>query len=377
MKCSYVEKGIRLKLFSKNNELYLFSKPCCHMLHDELAPIAQQKLNMKLIDVKDIMSLPSLQYYRNYFKNNDTLPPACVKCSNIESQGLNSPRIIQNKLNYQEYDIARLDVVLSNLCNLACPFCSSHASSLIDKLSLTLDEKPENWIPLKNSHDFEQPKAQNTSEIIAEILSNHRVHTLKLLGGEPFLKENWCKISDEINNGSYTNLNINITTNGTVINNSIIKTLQKVKHVELLISIDSIGKNYDFIRWPHKWERMQRNLDILYKANLPNTNIVVSILVNIFNFELLPEIEKHFPNASYQCEIQPESSLQNFRLLPDVIINKIKSQIKSKNLKEALFPLEHNVSKNKIRREFEVLLKQRKMNASDVIGPLTRKYYEL
>lgn len=374
MICNYIEKGIRLKLFSQNNEQYIFTKPCCHMPHEEIPEEHRKFIKLDSLKVSDIMNAPSLKYFREYFEENQFFHPACESCQNYEAKGMESPRTQENKRDYSEYDISRLDVVLSNSCNLACPFCSSHASSLIDKLSNTLEEKPQNWIPIKESHDFEQPKDTETSELIATILKNYRVHTLKLIGGEPFLKENWSKISETINSGEYSNLNIDITTNGTVITDEIIDTLQKLKSFDLKISIDSIGKNYEFIRWPHTWERMKRNLDYLKSRDV---KVTITNLINIFNFEYLPEIEEYFDDANYSCEIQPESSLHNFRNLPPHIIEKVRSQIKSEYLKKALIPLKHNHSKDSLRREFEVLLKQRKMKADDVIGPMTREYFNL
>lgn len=381
--CNYIEKGIRLKLYSLNNEAYIFTKPCCHMTHDLIPTEISKFTKLDSIDVTDIMNIEPMQYYRNYFENNEGLHPACVSCINYESKGLESPRLSINKVDNKDYDINRLDVVLGNSCNLACPFCSSHASSLIEKLSNKLDrqDRPAGWIPLKEVHDFDQPQANHTSATIAEILKHYKVHTLKLIGGEPFLKENWDGIADVIDKGYCNDLHLEITTNGTIINDKIINSLAKVKSVNICISVDSVGNNYDFIRWPHSWGKMYSNLNYLNNKDLNNIRVILFNLVNIFNFEYLPQIEKIHSELKYpigwSCEMQPITHLQNYQNLPAHIINYVKSQIKTESLQQALLPLDHNHSKESLKKEFEVLLTQRNMKAKDVIGPMTREYFEL
>lgn len=376
--CNYVDKGIRLKIFNTKEDFYVYIKPCCHMTH-ELIPEDISK-PVKVDSFTDILNLKPLQYFRNYFEKNENLHPACVACSNDEAKGIESPRNKINNKDFTNYDINKLDVVLGNSCNLACPFCTSYASSLIDKLSnkLNSDQRPESWFPLKNDSSSGSKK---TGEIISQILQNYKVHTLKLIGGEPFLKENWEKIADVIDNDYCKDLNLEVTTNGTFLNETIFNRLSKTKSANILISVDSIGKNYEFIRWPHKWSSMHKNLQYLRNNKIDNINLYVTNLVNIFNFEFLPEIEEYFCDikhlVGYSTEIKPYTHLMNYQNLPQHIIDNVKSKIKSQELKNSLTKGNNNYTKDRIKKEFEVLLRQRNMNANDVIGPLTREYFEL
>ena len=379
--CGFVEKGIRIRLYDYPTGLYANLKPCCHLNH-ELIPAHVSK-SVKIDSPKDIMQLMPLQHFRDYFKDNDDLHPACLACKNYEDKGIDSPRIKLNRVTeYENYDINKLDVVLGNSCNLACPFCSSTASSLIDTLSSKLDKenRPESWIPLVNKT---AEGSKNTSDVVAEILKHYKVHTLKLLGGEPFLKENWDKIADVIDQDYGKDLRLEVTTNGTILNDEIMSRLSKTKKAHLRISIDSVGNNYQFIRWPHSWKKMNKNIEYLKNNAHKYENISISVanLVNIFNFEFLPEIEEYFWDVrhlvSYSCEIKPATHLQNYQNLPDHIINKIKGQLKSTELCNTLKTASFNHSKESLKREFDVLLAQRKMKAVDVIGPMTREYFGL
>ena len=379
--CGFVEKGVRIRLYDYPDGLYANLKPCCHLNHELIPSHISQ--SVKIDSPKDIMQLMPLEYFREYFRTNDDLHPACLACKNYEDKGIDSPRIkLNQKTEYDNYDINKLDVVLGNDCNLACPFCSSNVSSLIHKLSSSLEKenRPESWIPLTN---LTLAGSKNTSNIVAEILKHYKVHTLKLLGGEPFLKENWDKIADVIDQDYGKDLRLEVTTNGTILNDEIMSRLSKTKKAHLRISIDSVGNNYQFIRWPHSWKKMNKNIEYLKNNAHKYENISISVanLVNIFNFEFLPEIEEYFWDVrhlvSYSCEIKPATHLQNYQNLPDHIINKIKGQLKSTELCNTLKTASFNHSKESLKREFDVLLAQRKMKAVDVIGPMTREYFGL
>lgn len=376
--CGYVEKGARIKIYDFSDGTYAYIKPCCHITHELIPPKISKPV--KIESVKDIMNLMPLQYYRDYFATNDDLHPACIGCSNYESKGIKSPRDKINKDEYNDYDINKLDVVLGNSCNLACPFCTSYASSLIDKLSSKLDDdnRPKSWIPLTNSFSAGSSK---TADVIAEILQHHKVHTLKLIGGEPFLKENWDKIADVIDKDYCRDLHLEVTTNGTILSDEIFSRLCKTKSAHLRISVDSTGPNYEFIRWPHKWSKMHKNLEYLRNSKFDNIHISVSNLVNIFNFEFLPEIEEYFWEVKdvvgYSCEIKPSTHLMNYQNLPKHIIEDVRSRIKSSGLKKTLVPGNNNYTTEQLKKEFTVLLAQRNMKAEDVIGPLTRQHFGL
>ena len=376
--CNYVEKGIRVKLFDTQYGVHATVVPCCHTTG--LYIPEEFKKPQRVSSAEDVMNNKTLLFFKDYFDNNNDMPKACIACINHESKGLVSPRQSINKENYDDYDISKLDVVLGNSCNLACPFCSSYASSLIDKLSrkLDVDERPKSWFPLQNVASF---GSAETTTIVAEILSKHKVHTLKLIGGEPFLKENWDRIAKVIDSGVCNDMHLEVTTNGTILNDEIFERLSKTKSAHLRISVDSTDDNYEFIRWPHKWDKMHKNLKYLRNNKFDNIHISVSNLVNIYNFEFLPEIEAYFSDVNnvvgYSTEIKPETHLMNYQNLPEHIISGVRKNIKRESLRQALVKGDNNYTKEQIKKEFDVLLAQRKMKAEDVIGPMTREWLGL
>lgn len=375
--CDYITRGVRVKLFDTEDGVYATAIPCCHMT-GSFIPIDIKKAQ-KINSTEDIFNHKTLLYFREYFENNEDLPKPCTACANQENKGIESPRNIINKRNYSGYDINILDVLLGNSCNLACPFCTSQASSLIDKLSkkLSENERPMTWIPA-DQHDTGSVK---TSDIVADILIKYKVHTLKLIGGEPLLKENWDKISTVLNSGVCKDMHLDVTTNGTILNDEIFERMSKTKSAHLRLSIDSIGANYEFIRWPHKWNKMHKNLDYLRNGKYNNVKVIVSNLVNIFNFEFLPEIEEYFldvkNSVGYSIELKPSTHLHNYQNLPEHIIEHVRKNTKNYKLKNGLVKGNNNYTKEMIKREFDVLLAQRNMKAEDVIGPMTREWLGL
>lgn len=375
--CSYIYKGVRVRLFNTSDGLHSIVVPCCHMTGTFMPDSLEQY--QKVNSVEDIINHKTLIYFREYFENNYDLPKPCTACINQESKGLESPRNKINNTNFEGYDINILDVILGNSCNLACPFCTSNASSLIDKLSIKLseNERPRSWKP---TSDFSRG-SNETPDIVADILTKYKVHTLKLIGGEPLLKENWDRISEVISSDACKDLHLDVTTNGTILNDEIFERMSKTKSAHLRLSVDSIGKNYEFIRWPHKWDKMHKNLDYLRNKKFNNVHVSVNNLVNIFNFEFLPEIEEYFKDiknfVGYSMEIKPSTHLHNYQNLPEHIINSVKSRVERDKVKASISKGNNSYTKDQIKREFDVLLAQRNMKAKDVIGPMTREWLDL
>ena len=62
---------------------------------------------------------------------------------------------------------------------------------------------------------------------------------------------------------------------------------------------------------------------------------------------------------------------------PEHIINGVKEKLQSTELQNVLTPMSYGHRKETLKKEFDVLLAQRKMKATDVIGPLTREFFGL
>jgi len=332
------------------------------------------------VDVTSIFSHPTIKYFNSWVNTEEIMHPSCQPCKIKESLGIHSARMQSNLHTDAPYDILLLDVVIGNACNLACPFCDSTSSSLINKISKkqNIAELPTNW----KTATHKLASSNSISKIISELLTTYKVKQLKLIGGEPFLKENWESIGNILDQDYCKDLEISITSNGTVLNKRILQSLKNTKTTELRISVDSIGSNYEFIRWPHSWKKMEDNLNFLKNNTANNIQISVANLISVLNFEFLPEIEEYFSNLPFFCgynfDIKPKTSLLHYSNIPNNIKIQVRDRIKNKDLKKMIELYETDVDSVLIQKQFEFFLKHRKLStAANAVGPMTAKWLSL
>jgi sulfatase maturation enzyme AslB (radical SAM superfamily) len=382
--CAYVDKGLRLTFHpDQNNQLLTNVRPCCNT-HKALIPQDQYK-HIK-VDVQSILKHPTREYYQKWFKENPShLHPSCINCTNLEKAMVDSPRTVinrQSKDDKTDFDFLRLDLDLSNVCNLACVFCNGNTSSLIETVSAKYQkaELPEHW----NTYIDKQPKNADITNLTADILRNYKVKSIHIKGGEPLLIENWKPIEKVLDEIDCSQLELQITTNGTVMNDEIIRRLSKTKQARIRISTDGIHKNYEFIRWPHTWKKMEENLDFIFSHRSKVLDVKISLLVNLYNFEYLPQIEEFFHKKKWKYMltfgIKPDNSVLNCMNLPNWLIDKVHGQLKNPDTSSTLTSIRMNKSVKRdlvdIANDTKFYLAQRKMKAVDVIGPMTLEYLE-
>lgn len=142
-------------------------------------------------------------------------------------------------------------ITSSNICNYACIMCSPlRSSSLAKKMGFS------SQIKQVDISDIEIP-------VGAEVA---------LSGGEPFLIKGYLDLLSR----SPPDISLNITTNGSIVNNELILLLKKFKNLYLTISIDSIEEHYQKIRINGDWAAVEHNIEI-FKSNFPNIFIKTTV----------------------------------------------------------------------------------------------------
>lgn len=380
IECEYINKALRLEFAEKNNKLYFRSRPCCHM-HGDLID-NQYKQWKECNSWEDIEFHENSLFFKQWSMKEAGWHPACHPCELAESSGSRSPRFILSPDENVDYHL--LDVVIGNTCNLACPFCAPNVSSLIEKMASTYDGK----LPGKWGNDPEiNANPTLVSSIISDFIDNRRVSELKIIGGEPLLSDNWSEFEKLILSGRCSDMQLTFTTNGTVMNSRVIDSLKSVKSSKITVSIDSINENYEFIRWPYKWNKLQDNLKFLFDNKPSSTHVHIDALVNIFNFELLPEITQVFnqwPSTNFMTDLKPKGSELDFKVLPLEILEYVYENIEGySNLRAEIKTVIDNYDdmnllhlKNKTVWSVNWFLKQRSMTKA-VLGAKTQQYLGL
>lgn len=249
----------------KANPNYMYYAPCCAW---------QGKFYNGPIE-----ELYKSEYWKNLEKdmmdhNIDNLKESCQECIKMEKSNLESDRQnieFQVKTNYwydenlskeewksawiQKYTpgkLSWLDYRPSNTCNLRCRMCSAGNSNLIAK-----DENVN--IPISKDEDIYKLDLSN-------------LKTLKILGGEPTIQKEAYNFANYINKKYDTNnLYFQYTTNMTVLNQKWLNLLKKFKHIHCEMSIDGIGKPFEYLRYGAKWDVVEKNIKKLYTFSKNNS----------------------------------------------------------------------------------------------------------
>jgi len=207
---------------------------------------------------------------------------ACDACWKLEGKGIESRRQIENKFLDFKLDRDLIDIVnecrsneiiptmyqiaTSNLCNQACVSCNSQYSTKWATL-----EKKLNLIPVKQ-----------WSTDINQLNINYKVaKRINLVGGEPLFDPKSFKILQNLLDSRNTDCFISFITNGSIeIDQKYLKLLEKFSDVSFCLSIDGIEKNFEYMRWPGKWNQLLKNLEIFKKLT---DNISVSYTISSLN----------------------------------------------------------------------------------------------
>ena len=202
---------------------------------------------------------------------------SCEACYSLERKGIVSDRIIKNILLDRKVDIDIRNIFSSyslsedrkkiiklfnsSTCNLTCVTCGPSASSAWAKMcGVKLHTVGKNTFT-----------EYNINQWVA----------LSLVGGEPFLEKSYIDLLEQV--AIYSpDCFVSVVTNGTIINDRIIQVLEKLNDVNICISIDGIEKEFEYMRFPAKWDIVFQNINTFKQL----TNMV-SVSYTISNLNVL------------------------------------------------------------------------------------------
>ena len=259
-------------------------RACCHQNGS-----MEKNLNTTL-STQEIIQLKHNQNLRDQMING-IVPHECMTCFNTEKAGGFSPRqeyLEKFKFNQEApIKIEYLDLTVDNNCNLECAMCSSYYSYKIDdfysgKLNIPRVGK---W------------EINFSDEDIKALLPDLKM--LTITGGEPFLSKRTMEIINATAVSPFAKgIHLRIFTNLTIIPKNLEELLNQFKSVELLLSIDSVEENYEFIRHPGKWGLITSNLQKLLTLNFHNTTIKIHSVISAFNWNHIGKLIKFYTDLN-------------------------------------------------------------------------------
>ena len=151
----------------------------------------------------------------------------------------------------------------SNYCNLRCNMCGSGNSSALANENKKIGFPNYALLNGATLYDNDKVAEQDIRELADSILDG--LLELKLTGGETLaIKYNYDMLDTVVNSGSSEEIDLRITTNGTLTptfdGKDIFDYIPMFKSVLINVSIEAWGERNSYIRYPSKWETIIENV---------------------------------------------------------------------------------------------------------------------
>jgi hypothetical protein len=273
--CKFLKNG----LVYNNNSTHFTVSPCCYFSKNySIDPSI--KINEQVIKHQ--------QSWQNEDVNN-----TCKICINAESAGIHSYRQASfDEIPGTSEKINFLTVAVTKKCNLACPSCGPDSSSF------WYQENIRNNIPQsKNIIELYQDDKQNiiTKKFISLFKDQELVDVsyIKFGGGEPLMNDTHAQILKLI--PSPEKVIIQYTSNFSIMpSTTILKLWKKFKLVKWIASLDGVGEQFTFLRWPYRWEKLEAFANSAISTVPGNVMFGVEHTINPLNIFYFDQFETWF-----------------------------------------------------------------------------------
>jgi hypothetical protein len=242
-------------------------------------------------------------------------PASCLKCYKEEEAGHLSKRNWETEYWGKRYDLNELvaqtnadgsvepkiryiDLRMGTKCQLACVMCSPHDSSgwIKDWQSIypqLENEKLKNtsgWHNKGQNHGASYNWHKNNPRFWNELMDQiPHMYQLYFAGGESLIIDEHYELLEEcIKRGHAKNIELRYNSNAVEWRDDLFDLWAEFKRVRFHYSIDALGKQNDYIRYPSKWEHQE---EVFWKLDGTSDNVEVTTATTILalNVGYLPE----------------------------------------------------------------------------------------
>lgn len=209
------------------------------------------------------------------------------------------------------FDLKHIDARWSNLCNFACVYCDSTYSS--------------KWAQ-ELKQPIEKPSKERLDELKEYVYNNiENLTNVYLAGGEPLLmKENekFLELLLEKN----PNITIRVNTNLSRTQTRVFELLTKFKNVHWTISVETLEKEFEFVRYGGVWSDFLENLQTISKLNhIISFNMLWFLLNYKSLFSTVDYLKRlGFHNNTFIIGPLHSPKHLNIKNLPQTIIDELK-----------------------------------------------------
>jgi hypothetical protein len=277
--CKFLKNG----LVYNNDTNHFVVSPCCYFSKNYTIDPASNP-EQQLADYKQ-------QWLTEDFSNT------CKICLDAESSGLTSYRQASFDEIPGDYEqLNFLTIAVNKKCNLACASCDSNSSSFWYQENLRHNVQESNHIIQLHREDREGIITEKfLSTLASQDLS--KVTYIKFGGGEPLMSDTHEKILNLFSHPE--KITIQYTSNFSLMpTERVFKLWEKFKLIKWVASLDGVGDQFSFLRWPYSWKNLEKFIENA-KANVPgNVMFGVEHTINLLNAFYYTEfktwMEEHF-----------------------------------------------------------------------------------
>jgi organic radical activating enzyme len=271
----------------------------------------------------------------------------CSWCFEEEDAGRNSKRQRDNN-KYADWlrqgntpftGLAKFELNLGNTCNLKCRTCGSHSSStwMQEDYDLVESKRYSNYkqysINMRKYHQHYDDESPFWNDLEANLST---IKQFDFYGGEPFMsKKMWGILELAVEKGYARDIEIHYATNGTQWPEDKVELFQHFRHVHISFSIDGIDEQFEYMRFPAKWELAKINMTKAIDLNSRFNNLYLGWCITLSNLNisglprLLEEHSKHFKSFGPYLNLVHGPAHFNLTIMPDNVKKEIISLLES------------------------------------------------
>jgi sulfatase maturation enzyme AslB (radical SAM superfamily) len=228
------------------------------------------------------------------------------------------------------FDLKKVDVRWSNLCNFSCVYCGpEYSSKWENELNIKIDRPMDNKIQQFKNYIFENVE---------------KLEHVYLAGGEPLLmKENLEFL--QLLMAKNPEVNIRVNTNLSKVDTQIFDLICQFKNVHWTISVETIEDEYEYIRYGSKWNDFLKNLQIVKKTEQKISFNMLYFLLNYNSLFSCINLLKQFGfhDNSFIIGALTEPAFLDIRHLPTNVLQSSKEQIQLKLNEKSGFLLDNGL----------------------------------
>lgn len=247
--CRFLNNG----LYFNNNVVNFTAGPCCYF--------------SKVYEIDSNRESQQLTEHKQTWLQED-LTQTCKTCVNLEAATGWSYRKASFDLVTGEDDrIEILTVAVNKQCNLACASCNSEISSFWHR------ENIRNGItePVEIVNMHQESRQGTVNKNFLSVLKTQDLSGLKYIkfgGGEPLMTDTHSEVLAMI--PCPEQVTVQYTSNFSIVPTDRVKELwTRFKLIKWVASIDGTGTQFEILRWPYAWTRLE-NFVVEAKRTVPH-----------------------------------------------------------------------------------------------------------